>query len=99
MQPCLKAFGVAGLLGALALMTLSHLYGVSLRAAGLIEGKGALRTAYRHMLERGYPTNFGNPYTIWINTNVIELNGTTYQITRWPSRLKFPSSMARASSA
>jgi hypothetical protein len=79
-RPCLKAFGVAGLLGALGLLVLSHLYGVSLRAAGLIKGKGALRMAYQHMLERGYPTNFGNPYTIWINTNVIELNGTNYRL-------------------
>ena len=79
-RPFLLALGIAVLLGVLALLTASYLYGVSLRAVGLIEGKGALRMAYRHLVEHGYPTNFGNSYTVWADTNAVTVNGTNYPL-------------------
>jgi hypothetical protein len=76
----LKALGIAGLLSVAALLTASYLYGVSLRAVGLIEGRGALRRAYQHWVEHGYPTNFGNSYILRANTNIVSVNGTNYSL-------------------
>jgi hypothetical protein len=75
----LKWIGIFPVLCVLALLTVSYLYGRSLRTAGLIEGKGALRMAYKHYLEHGYATNFGNSYTLWETTNTVTVGGATYE--------------------
>lgn len=74
----LKWIGILFGLCVLALLTVSYLYGVSLRAAGFIEGKGALKMAYKHYLEHGYATNFGNSYQLWETTNTVTIGGTNY---------------------
>lgn len=75
----LKWIGIFLLLCVLALLTVSYLYGVSLRAAGLMEGRGALRMAYEHYQEHGYTTNFGNAYDLWETTNTVTVDGTNHQ--------------------
>ena len=74
--------GIAITLGLcfMALFTLSYLYGVSLRAAGLIEGRGALRMAYKHYISHGYVTNVGNSYDVWMTTNTVTIGGTNYPL-------------------
>ena len=56
----MKWIGILFLVFVLGLLVVNYLYGVSLRSAGLFEGKGALKQAYKHYLENGYVTNFGN---------------------------------------
>lgn len=74
----LKGIGISFLLCIVAVLTGSYLYGVSLRAVSLIEGKGALRKAYKHYSEHGYATNFGNSYSLWETTNAVTIDGTNY---------------------
>lgn len=56
-----------------------YLHGVALRKASLILGKSSLKMAYRHYLEHGYPTNYGNDYQVYLTTNVVAIAGTNYQ--------------------
>jgi hypothetical protein len=88
-RPLLKALAIAGALGVLTLLTVSYLYGVSLRAAGLIEGRNALRMASRHLQETGYVTNFGNSYTVWQTNHTVTLDGTDYSLRLSVDVLKF----------
>ena len=63
----------------LALCTVSYLYGVALRNAGIIEGKMALKMAAKDYAEHGYVTNYGTSYRVWFSTDVVSIGGTNYQ--------------------
>jgi hypothetical protein len=64
----------------LGLCAVSYLYGVSLRNAGIIMGRGSLKMAYKDYLEHGYVTNYGaSSYQVWLSTNVVTIGGTQYQ--------------------
>ena len=58
----------------------SYLYGVSLRQAGMIEGRSLLKVAANDFAELGYVTNvFNTSYRFWLSTNVATIGGTQYQ--------------------
>jgi hypothetical protein len=64
----------------LGLCSVSYLYGVSLRNAGIIMARGSLKMAYKDYLEHGYVTNYGSSgYQVWLSTNVATVGGTQYQ--------------------
>jgi hypothetical protein len=64
----------------LGLCTVSLLQGRSLRHAGILEGKGCLRMAYKDYTERGFVTNYASTgYQVWLSTNVVAIGGTQYQ--------------------
>ena len=64
----------------LGLFTVSYLYGVSLRNAGMINGRSHLMIAHKDYLEHGYVTNYGvSSYQVWLSTNVATIGGTQYQ--------------------
>jgi hypothetical protein len=64
----------------LGLCTVSYLYGRSFRHAGILEGKGLLKMAYKDYTERGFVTNYGSTgYQFWLSTNVVSIGDTQYQ--------------------
>jgi hypothetical protein len=63
----------------LGLCTVSYLYGVSLRNAGIIEGRSFLKVAAKDFAQFGYVTNVSSSsYRFWLSTNVVMIGGTQY---------------------
>lgn len=60
------------------LLTGSYLYGISLRNAAMIEGRGALKLALQDYAKFGYVTNYGSHDKVWLSTNVVTISGTQY---------------------
>jgi hypothetical protein len=57
-----------------------YLYGVSLRQAGIIQGRNALKIAAKDFRELGYVTNvWSSSCRFWLSTNVVTIGGTQYQ--------------------
>lgn len=76
----LKWLGIVLLILFLGLCTVAYLYGVSLRNAGIVEGKWSLKMAAKDYAEHGYVTNHGaKSYQVWLSTNVVRIGGTQYQ--------------------
>jgi hypothetical protein len=75
----LKRITAIVLLVFVGLCAVVYLYGISLRKAELIMGKASLQMAYKHYLEHGYPTNFGNHYQIFMASNVVSVGGTNFR--------------------
>lgn len=64
----------------LGLCAVSYLYGVSLRNAGIIQGRMMLKVAAKDFTEHGYVTNVSSSnYRFWLSTNVVTIGGTQYQ--------------------
>jgi hypothetical protein len=62
------------------MLTVSYLYGVALRNAGLIEGRLMLKVAAKDFQQFGYVTNVSSSsYRFWLSTNVVTIGGTRYQ--------------------
>src|SRR5687768_9819079 len=63
----------------LGLFSISYLYGVSLRNAGIMVGRNSLKQAYSEYQKSGYVTNYGaTGYQVWLSTNVTTIKGTQY---------------------
>jgi hypothetical protein len=76
----LKWITTIGLVLFLGLCVLGYLTGVSLRNAGISEGRHFLRIAAKDLAEHGYVTNFSSSnYRVWLSTNVATIAGTQYQ--------------------
>lgn len=64
----------------IAYVGVAYLYSVSLRHAGIIEGRNFLKMAAKDYAEHGYVTNYGSSsYEIWLSTNVVTIGGTQHQ--------------------
>jgi len=64
----------------LALCIIAYLYSISLRYAGIIEGRMSLKMAENDFLEHGYVTNYASRFQqVWLATNVVSIEGTQYQ--------------------
>jgi hypothetical protein len=64
----------------LGLCTIAYLYSISLRQAGIIEGRMDLRMAAKDYAEHGYVTNYGaRSWQVWLSSNVVSIGGTQYQ--------------------
>jgi hypothetical protein len=76
----LKRIAAIILLLFLGLFIVGYLCGVSLRQAGIIEGRMMLKIAAKDLAEYGYVTNvFSSSYRFWLSTNVVAIGGTQYQ--------------------
>jgi hypothetical protein len=76
----LKWVGIILLILFLGLCTIAYLYSISLRQAGIIEGRLTLKMAARDYSEHGYVTNYGaRTMQVWLSTNVATIGGTQYQ--------------------
>ena len=72
----LKWIAAIVLMGFLILCAVSYLYGVSLRHAGIVEGRSFLKMAAKEYAWRGYVTNHGSSHQIWLSSNVVSVGGT-----------------------
>ena len=62
-----------------AIFAISYLYGVSLRNAGIIEGRMMLKIAAKDFEQYGYVTNVSSSsYHFWRSTNVVTIGGIEY---------------------
>jgi hypothetical protein len=62
------------------MLTISYLYGVALRNAGIIEGRMMLKVAAKDFQQYGYVTNVSSSsYRFWLSTNAVTIDGTRYQ--------------------
>lgn len=75
----LKWLGIAFLIFFLGLYLVAYLYSVSLRQAGIIEGRNSLRMAAKDFVEHGYVTNYGaSSYEVWLSKTTVNIGGTQY---------------------
>ena len=63
----------------LGLCSVSYLYGVSLRNAGIIHARTSLKQAFMEYQKSGYVTNYSSSSQVWLSTNVVTIKGTQYQ--------------------
>ncbi|HEY4416763.1 MAG TPA: hypothetical protein VGO57_13820 [Verrucomicrobiae bacterium] len=76
----LKWLSIIFLVLVLGLLAVGYLYGVSLRMAGVVEGRALLKMAAKDYVEHGYVTNYGaSSYQVWLSTNNVSISGTQYQ--------------------
>jgi hypothetical protein len=76
----LKWISAIVILLSVGLCAIAYLYSISLRQAGIIEGRMFLRMAAKDLAEHGYVTNYGaRSYQVWRSSNVVSIGGTQYQ--------------------
>src|SRR5436190_14774509 len=86
----LKWIGLVILVLFLALCTVAYLYSISLRHAGIIEGRMSLKMAAKDYAEHGYVTNYGSTgYDVWLSTNTVTIGGTQYHCFVTTTNAKF----------
>jgi hypothetical protein len=74
----------------LGLCAVAYLYSVSLRDAGIIEGRMFLKMAAKDYAEHGYVTNYGaKSYQVWLSTNFVSIDSTQYQCFITTTNAKF----------
>jgi hypothetical protein len=86
----LKWVSIVFLILFLGLCTVAYLYSISLRQAGIIEGRLFLKMAAKDFAEHGYVTNYGSSgYQVWLSSNIVSIGGTQYQCFITTTNAKF----------